>query len=214
MEKYIHRFGIRLNGVIASNSRKDNSSGRLGVYNRRFIPNTNLYDSSRLGGGISPMATGHVQIQVYGDCAKMERVKKECESFLIEKKRRTNQPGRWAGIKRTNVFGEGKHPYDAALAVWAHECHHAMYDQLNLKDKWKEAMDSFGCTSQDRASVSDYAQNSNSMDAYNETWAEVGAAIEVGSHVPENLKKAYEATIEYAKTVKYLSGIYIVQEKK
>ena len=89
MEKYIHRFGIRLNGVIASNSRKDNSSGRLGVYNRRFIPNTNLYDSSRLGGYITdgnrPCANTSLRLST------MERVKKSV-NLLIEKKRRTNQP--------------------------------------------------------------------------------------------------------------------------
>lgn len=87
-----------------------------------------------------------------------------------------------------------------------------MYAQLDLKDKWAESMKKYNCTNRERASVSDYAQNSHASDEYNETWAEVGAAIEVGIPVPDSLRKAFEETMEYAKTVKYLSGVYIVKE--
>jgi hypothetical protein len=98
-------------------------------------------------------------------------------------------------LKATKRFSVSTSAGERQLeATVRHEGWHAVYFRKNLRDPFIKNLKEQNVTRLDMLRVSEYA-----ADDGEELFAEIGAAIDLGIEIPENLKKAFEETI---KTIK------------
>jgi hypothetical protein len=99
---------------------------------------------------------------------------KELETLNVTK--------RWAVFQEPGV--------DPLYATMKHEAYHAVWYRHNLERTFQQMLDKFDVDRIDWFKVSEYGASK-----IQELWTETGTAIDCGLEVPENLEKAFKATV-------------------
>ena len=102
---------------------------------------------------------------------------------------------------------------DPIKSIIIHECWHVVYKKnISIYDRWHIGLfDSYGFTAKDiTESISEYSGTNDE-----ESFAEVGAAIEMGLDVPENIRRAFEElTTNVDKTIVRYEGKWYVRSTR